>query len=498
MTDPARDPAPGWDPLLASETQPQPRPSRSPSPVLDARSSLPQLPPAPQQLVPQASSSSFDPTEDDDPAAGAVLPARPDKGKAPLRADVGDISTAGPAGLSAVASQNTSEPLADDEVDNDPWGWSTRPRRPRKAKAASASLRPADEPRNHPSAGPRATDEPSASNTGHQTCQQESGRDLGASSGGSDGSRENNPGPSSATADTSTTGAQEDGLISSFRPLQIGDLGWEASSGRPPVKLPIRFKDALGRNFIFPWERAKTWEGMQTLINACFTHVPAVGPDVFRGRYDLSTTAPFPQNIQRVMQSTTSASTDNSQIPSATADSTGNTLQSTTASRSPGPATSPIVTVSPGAVAANGDDLASSQTTTSRDLATVLLLPEVWDMLIEPGMLVTQHMWPLSPSPTLPPPPLPPPPPIPAPGAMPMPGMHGAMPPGLGGRGVVGPGRGRGRGRGRGAGPLPGGPGPAPPLPPPPMQWGPPPMLRPGVRVIATSTRRSKTRKRRA
>lgn len=45
-----------------------------------------------------------------------------------------------------------------------------------------------------------------------------------------------------------------------FRPLQPGDPGWEKSSDRPPKKLPIRFKDAVGRQYVFPWEKAKTWE----------------------------------------------------------------------------------------------------------------------------------------------------------------------------------------------------------------------------------------------
>lgn len=45
-----------------------------------------------------------------------------------------------------------------------------------------------------------------------------------------------------------------------FRPLQYGDPGWERSADRQPTKLPIRFKDAVGRNFLFPWEKAKTWE----------------------------------------------------------------------------------------------------------------------------------------------------------------------------------------------------------------------------------------------
>lgn len=44
-----------------------------------------------------------------------------------------------------------------------------------------------------------------------------------------------------------------------FRPLVYGEPGWEKSADRPPQKLPIRFKDAVGRQFVFPWEKVKTW-----------------------------------------------------------------------------------------------------------------------------------------------------------------------------------------------------------------------------------------------
>ncbi|KAJ3557797.1 hypothetical protein NPX13_g9853 [Xylaria arbuscula] len=78
-----------------------------------------------------------------------------------------------------------------------------------------------------------------------------------------------------------------------FQPLDIGDHGWEKSAGRPPAKLPIRFRDAVGRNFLFPWEKAKTWAGMRKLVNSCFLHVDVLGPHVAAGRYDLSVNLPY-------------------------------------------------------------------------------------------------------------------------------------------------------------------------------------------------------------
>ncbi|KAI1181507.1 hypothetical protein F5B17DRAFT_425030 [Nemania serpens] len=37
-----------------------------------------------------------------------------------------------------------------------------------------------------------------------------------------------------------------------FQPLGFGDPGWGKSAGRPRQKLPTRFRDAVGRNFVFP------------------------------------------------------------------------------------------------------------------------------------------------------------------------------------------------------------------------------------------------------
>jgi hypothetical protein len=44
------------------------------------------------------------------------------------------------------------------------------------------------------------------------------------------------------------------------KPVTHGNSTWETSPERPPTKLPIRFQDALGRNYVFPWEKARTYE----------------------------------------------------------------------------------------------------------------------------------------------------------------------------------------------------------------------------------------------
>ena len=50
---------------------------------------------------------------------------------------------------------------------------------------------------------------------------------------------------------------------------------------------PIRFKDAVGRKFNFPWDICKTWKGMGDLIKQCFLHVDVIGQHVKEGQYDL-------------------------------------------------------------------------------------------------------------------------------------------------------------------------------------------------------------------
>ncbi|KAJ8123493.1 hypothetical protein ONZ43_g574 [Nemania bipapillata] len=68
-----------------------------------------------------------------------------------------------------------------------------------------------------------------------------------------------------------------------FQPMNPGDPGWEKSADRPPQKLPIRFQDAVMRNFLFPWEKAKTWTGMKKLVEDSFKHVDVVGPQLDSG-----------------------------------------------------------------------------------------------------------------------------------------------------------------------------------------------------------------------
>ncbi|KAF7620123.1 hypothetical protein F9C07_1428193 [Aspergillus flavus] len=122
-----------------------------------------------------------------------------------------------------------------------------------------------------------------------------------------------------------------------------------AASDKPPPekKKPIKFKDAVGRKFSFPFDLCCTWQGMEELIRQAFLHIEIIGPHVAEGHYDL--------------------------------------------------------------IGPNGD----------------IILPQVWETVIEPDWTITMHMWPIPEKPKTPEPAPPPDPPVPeaaaAPEALPAP-----------------------------------------------------------------------------
>ncbi|KAL4886375.1 hypothetical protein BJY04DRAFT_101890 [Aspergillus karnatakaensis] len=90
------------------------------------------------------------------------------------------------------------------------------------------------------------------------------------------------------------------------------------AANKPPEKpKPIKFKDALGRKFSFPFDLCCTWKGMEELIKQAFLHIEVIGPHVAEGHYDL--------------------------------------------------------------VGPNGD----------------IILPQVWETVLEPDWSITMHMWPI-------------------------------------------------------------------------------------------------------
>ncbi|KAI0855576.1 hypothetical protein F4860DRAFT_454635 [Xylaria cubensis] len=166
-----------------------------------------------------------------------------------------------------------------------------------------------------------------------------------------------------------------------FQPLRLGDPGWEKSAGRPPQKLPIRFRDAVGRNFLFPWEKAKTWAGMKGLVQSCFIHVDIVGPHVMAGRYDLSINLPFPMDSASEI------------LSPGTPLSLGPSQASTSEAETPSPSAAAAAGSSSTPDTSNGAN-SSQQQQQQQPKSSFVVLPELWEDTIEPGMVVVQHMWP--------------------------------------------------------------------------------------------------------
>ncbi|ORY12803.1 hypothetical protein BCR34DRAFT_458431, partial [Clohesyomyces aquaticus] len=49
----------------------------------------------------------------------------------------------------------------------------------------------------------------------------------------------------------------------------------------------IKFQDASGQTFAFPWGSCKTWTAMEELINQAFLHDEDLSPRVQKGQYEL-------------------------------------------------------------------------------------------------------------------------------------------------------------------------------------------------------------------
>lgn len=67
----------------------------------------------------------------------------------------------------------------------------------------------------------------------------------------------------------------------------LRDTKHDSVVGADAYMAPIRFKDAVGRRYSFPWHICKTWKGMESLINQAFLHVDMIGAHVQEGHYDL-------------------------------------------------------------------------------------------------------------------------------------------------------------------------------------------------------------------
>lgn len=71
--------------------------------------------------------------------------------------------------------------------------------------------------------------------------------------------------------------------IESFQAKMMAELEQKKSTN---IRI-LRFKDAVGRFFRFPFESCKTWPGIESLVKQAFAHVEVIGPHVDEGHYDL-------------------------------------------------------------------------------------------------------------------------------------------------------------------------------------------------------------------
>jgi hypothetical protein len=94
-----------------------------------------------------------------------------------------------------------------------------------------------------------------------------------------------------------------------MRDLEIAKNEAEAEAAKlRPVdtpKPPIKFKDAVGRKFSFPWHICKTWKGMEELIKQAFLHIDVIGPHVDEGHYDLVSSFRYKINLGEAFLSCT-------------------------------------------------------------------------------------------------------------------------------------------------------------------------------------------------
>ncbi|ORY59449.1 uncharacterized protein BCR38DRAFT_488477 [Pseudomassariella vexata] len=212
---------------------------------------------------------------------------------------------------------------------------------------------------------------------------------------------------------------------------------WNASPDRPPAKLPISFKDCVGRYFVFPWEKVKTWEGMERLILAAFLHVDILGSHVFQGHYDLWTYDISPESAA------SNTSTDITQIETGmskellaafrpSSGKVGTSGASTATTPPPIPSISAplppsVPTPDQGQVPMSSSSSASSSssfstssphtntppsqpgpaapktshqqyfTPASATRQKYIILPAIWEETIIPGILICMDLWPMAP-----------------------------------------------------------------------------------------------------
>ncbi|KAH7148523.1 hypothetical protein EDB81DRAFT_465326 [Dactylonectria macrodidyma] len=191
-------------------------------------------------------------------------------------------------------------------------------------------------------------------------------------------------------------------------------IPWELDPERPAQKLPIRFKDAVGRTMLIPWRRAKTWDGMKMTIDSQFMGPDGEGMDtvlgnsVANGRYSLHVSLPltleppkrrgqgkgnffFQVNVSTKRGSSSDNINKNSHINFDNIDNDHDRSNNNDRNNNDDRGNNND---------RNNNNDRSNNNTPQPDVPStfpmrpMVLLPEFWDDLIQPGTYVTMTMWP--------------------------------------------------------------------------------------------------------
>ncbi|KPM44774.1 hypothetical protein AK830_g1766 [Neonectria ditissima] len=161
-------------------------------------------------------------------------------------------------------------------------------------------------------------------------------------------------------------------------------IPWELDPERPAQKLPIRFRDILGRSILIPWQRAKTWEGMKMTIDAHF-----LGPE---GEHMDSMLTYSVANVRYSLMVSLPSSVE---PPKRRSSSRGRGIHASNDNDNGNGSSS------------SNDDHNNSNNASNRDIPQpepssppmrpMVILPEFWDDLIQPGSNVVMNLWPRAP-----------------------------------------------------------------------------------------------------
>ncbi|KAH7011526.1 hypothetical protein EDB80DRAFT_712047 [Ilyonectria destructans] len=179
-------------------------------------------------------------------------------------------------------------------------------------------------------------------------------------------------------------------------------IPWELDPERPAQKLPLRFKDALGRTMLIPWRRAKTWEGMKMTIDSQFMGLEGegmetmLGNSVANGRYSLHVSLPLSLEPPKRKSPGKSGGNNNGNNNRGSNNHDGGGSSSNSSSSNNNNNNNSNNSGNGNGNNDNNNNSSSPQTDIpfASPMRPMVLLPEFWDDFIQPGSYVSMTMWP--------------------------------------------------------------------------------------------------------